>query len=221
MCPTQVPPPATRAELLERAAGIGGMTLAQLAARHGLAPPRRPGGHKGWVGRLIEISLGAVSGSQPQPDFPALGIELKTLPVDCRGRPRESTHVCVAHQDSRPQCWDTSLVRRKLACVLWVPVESAARIPFGERRVGSAFLWQPTPMEEAQLRADWEEITDAITLGEIDRISAHHGRWLQLRPKAADSRTRARCAGADGAPAETLPRGFYLRTSFTARLLAR
>lgn len=197
------------------------MTLAQLAARRGFAVPPDQQRHKGWTGTLIESALGAVSGSQPQPDFPALGVELKTLPVGRGGRPRESTYVCVAPVDGRPQSWATSLVRRKLTCVLWVPVEGAAAIPLGERRIGTAFLWRPTEAEESQLCADWAEIMEAITIGELDRISARHGKWLQLRPKAADARARTRAPGADGMPGQTLPRGFYLRSAFTARILAR
>jgi DNA mismatch repair protein MutH len=221
MSPTRppLPPPDTLAELLDRAAGIAGMTLGQVAGRHGIAPPRFPRRHKGWTGILIERALGAASASQPQPDFPHLGVELKTLPVDERGQPRESTWVCIAPLDGRPQSWDTCLVRRKLACVLWVPIEAARAIPPAERRIGTAFLWRPSPAQEAQLRADWEEITDAVTLGEVDRIGARHGTWLQLRPKAADSRSRTRGPDADGAPGAALPRGFYLRAAFTAGLL--
>ena len=40
--------------------------------------------------------LGASAGSKPEQDFAALGVELKTIPVDSLGRPLETTFVCVA-----------------------------------------------------------------------------------------------------------------------------
>lgn len=213
--------PATLAALLERAAALGGVTLGHLAGRSGVAVPRDQRRHKGWVGRVVEDALGAESGSLPRPDFPELGVEVKTLPVNARGRPRESTFVCVAPTDGRAQAWPDSPVRAKLACVLWVPVEADNAIPMADRRIGTPFLWRPTVAEESQLRGDWEEIMDMITLGRLDQISARHGRWLQLRPKAANAGALTGTFDADGRPATTLPRGFYLRAAFTAHLLAQ
>ena len=75
------------------------------------------------------------------------------------------------------------------------------------------------PGAEAALRADWEEFMDLICLGRIDEISAHFGTYLQIRPKAASARSRRWAVGAAGTPVRTLPRGFYLRTRFTAAIL--
>ena len=60
-----------------------------------------------------------------------------------------------------------------------------------------------------------------VSLGELERITAHHGTWLQIRPKAADSRARRWGVGETGEHIRTLPRGFYLRPAFTQRILAR
>lgn len=219
--PAAVLPPASIPELTIRAAELGGTTLAQLASRLAVPVPASQIRHKGWVGELLERALGAQSGSRPEPDFPDLGVELKSLPINARGRPRESTYICVAALDGRSQTWETSLVRQKLACVLWVPIEAAPTIPLAERRIGTPFLWRPAPAEELQLRRDWEEIMESVSVGQLDRISARQGRWLQLRPKAANARARTAGYTDDGSPGPTLPRGFYLRSLFTAQLLAR
>ena len=49
--------------------------------------------------------------------------------------------------------------------------------------------------------------------------SSHYGRYLQIRPKAANARALGQAYDEEGNPGMTLPRGFYLRTSFTRQIL--
>jgi DNA mismatch repair protein MutH len=212
--------PRSEAELLERARGIAGLTLGELAEGLGLAAPPDLRRMKGWVGTLIERTLGATAGSRDVPDFEAFGIELKTLPVTRAGRPCESTFVCTIDLLAVGETeWAESRVRRKLQRVLWVPVEGERDVPVGVRRVGTPFLWTPMPEDEAALRDDWEELAGLIGRGDLERITGHLGRFLQVRPKARNSRSRRRSMDAEGRAVDTLPRGFYLRTQFTARIL--
>ena len=62
---------------------------------------------------------------------------------------------------------------------------------------------------------------EMIVLGHVEKITAHHGQILQLRPKAAHSRVLTEAYGASGKPIMTLPRGFYLRTQFTSSILEK
>jgi DNA mismatch repair protein MutH len=177
---------------------------------------------KGFVGGLLERALGASAGSRALPDFPELGIELKTLPVDRAGAPVESTFVCTIPLTEIGQVeWADSRVRRKLSTVLWIPVEGERQIPVAERRIGQALLYRLTSEDEAVLRADWEELAGYIGRGHVEELTGHLGRYLQIRPKAAHSRARRVGFDADGAPFAALPRGFYLRPSFTGALLRR
>jgi len=80
-------------------------------------------------------------------------------------------------------------------------------------------LWSPSPREASDLQADWQELMDMVCMGELESISAHHGTYLQIRPKAADSRSRRWGVGETGEHVRTLPRGFYLRPSFTRNIL--
>ena len=212
--------PTTAEELLNRARALAGLPLADIAARFAIAVPPDLRRDKGWLGQLIERALGSESGSLAQPDFPQLGIELKTLPFGSDGLPTESTWVCTAHLlPGELPIWQRSLVRAKLAHVLWLPVEDRDELPLRERRIGSAFLWQPDADTEAQLQRDYEEIAEKIQLGEVESISAHHGEFLQLRPKAANASILTDAIGPDGVIVKTLPRGFYLRRNFTSRIL--
>lgn len=216
-----ITPPRDETELLDRARRLAGRTLGELASELGTVVPADLHRHKGWVGQLIERALGATAASHAAPDFEAIGVELKTLPVDSRGLPRESTYVCTVPLEAVGEDWAHSWLRRKLARVLWLPIESGKTIALSERHIGNALLWSPAPDEEALLRRDWEELTERILLGELEQISARHGEVLQIRPKAADSRALRHAIGTDGQRVLTNPRGYYLRPAFTAAILRR
>ena len=66
-----------------------------------------------------------------------------------------------------------------------------ARIPVPLRRIGSPLLWSPMPEEEVVMRRDFEELMEMVCLGEVERISAHYGTYLQIRPRPP-TRGRAR-----------------------------
>ncbi|MFV8904080.1 DNA mismatch repair endonuclease MutH [Serratia fonticola] len=215
-------PPENEQQLLARAQALAGFNLGELAARAQVSIPKDLKRDKGWVGMLLELYLGAMAGSKPEQDFPELGIELKTIPVDSAGNPLETTFVCVAPLTGNSGVtWESSHVRHKLARVLWIPVEGERQIPLAQRRVGSPLLWQPNQEETEMLRRDWEELMDLIVLGQVERITARHGEVLQLRPKAANNKALTEATGEQGQPILTLPRGFYLKKNFTRALLAR
>ncbi len=216
------PPPKDEDELLVRAQALAGFSLGELATLAGVAIPANLKRDKGWVGMLLELFLGASAGSKPEQDFPQLGIELKTIPIDEQGRPLETTFVCVAPLTGNSGVsWHTSHVRHKLARVLWIPVEGSRQLPLAGRRIGSPLLWSPSAEEEELLRRDWEELMDLIVLGQVESVTARHGEVLQLRPKAANSKALTEAIGEHGQPIMTLPRGFYLKKDFTRQLLAR
>lgn len=215
-------PPQDEKTLLARAQSLAGYSLGELATHASLAIPPDLKREKGWVGMLLEVYLGAMAGSKPEQDFADIGIELKTIPIDSAGKPLETTFVCVAPLTGNSGVtWESSHVRHKLARVLWIPVEGERQIPLAERRIGAPLIWSPSAEEEHQLRQDWEELMDLIVLGKVETITARHGEVLQLRPKGANSKALTEAVGEFGQPIMTLPRGFYLKKSFTGPLLAR
>lgn len=215
-------PPSDLTELLSRARTLAGMPLGWLADSAGWQTPENLQRAKGWTGQLIELYLGAQAGSRPEQDFPELGIELKTIPVTPEGKPLETTFVCVAPLTGLNGVqWEQSNVRNKLQSVLWIPVDGRREIKPAQRCIGMPVLWQPDAEEDALLKADWEEITEAIILGQVNQITARHGQALQLRPKAANSKALTAGIGPAGESIQTLPRGYYLKTQFTAQILTR
>jgi len=215
-------PPVSEEELLERVRAIAGRDVRWIADQLGVPVPKDLTRHKGWLGQLIELVLGADGGSEDGPDFRSLGIELKTIPVDEKAVPRQSTWVCTAALDgSIASRWEESRVAAKLACVLWVPILTRAGDVLAERRIASAYLWRADSNEAEVLRSDWEELSGLIRAGELDRLDARTGEALHLRPKAANSRELVSALDAEGEWTETNPRGFYLRRGFTTRLIQR
>lgn len=215
-------PPTSEEELIARARQLAGLSLSQVAEKYGVALPTDLRRHKGWSGQLIELALGASAASLPEPDFQQIGVELKTIPVDRQGRPMESTYVCTVpiEEEAMQQRWENCWVKQKLARVLWIPVEGNSEIPLSDRRLGNPLLWSPSAKQESQLRNDWEELMEMICMGQVQKITARFGDVLQIRPKAASSSVRGRAIGEEGQHIRTNPRGFYLRSRFTATLLA-
>ncbi|MBL1376869.1 DNA mismatch repair endonuclease MutH [Zobellella iuensis] len=214
--------PSSIDALVARAEQLAGLSLGELAQRLAIEVPPHLRRDKGWIGQLLELALGASAGSKPEQDFPELGVELKTLPIDSNGKPLETTFVCVAPLiDIAGLRWEYSNVRNKLSRVLWIPVLGERGVAPGDRIIGQPLLWEPDEEEERLLRQDWEEIMELISLGRVREVTARHGQVLQLRPKAANGRALTEAVGRQGQPIMTLPRGFYLKTGFTAALLAR
>lgn len=216
-----ISPPTTESELWQRAQVLSGKTLGQLASDLDARVPADLRRHKGWVGELVEQALGATAGSRSMPDFPQLGVELKTLPVTRGGQPLETTFVCTIDLlEVGDTEWEQSRVWRKLQRVLWVPVLALREIPLGDRTIGAPILWSPNAQEQADLRWDWEELAGVIGRGGAEDISARLGRYLQIRPKGANAQARRPGTDSEGRRVPMMPRGFYLRTQFTTRIVA-
>ncbi len=214
-------PPTTTTELRRRARDIAGLRIAHLAQRLDRTVPDDLRRHKGWIGRLLEDILGADAANASCADFSQLGIELKTIPVDRQGRPRETTFVCsVPLRNPDETSWSTSSARAKLSTVLWVPILDD-QPSIADRLVGTPHLWSPSDDDTRVLAEDWREHMDVIRRGYVDDITAGDGEALQIRPKGQSADSTTWSVGPDGESMLTNPRAFYLRTSFTAAILRR
>lgn len=215
----KISPPLTQEELLHRCYQIAGKTLGMLAQEMGQQTPSSLVYAKGWIGQLIEKTLGANAVNLDQPDFIDLGIELKTLPINAQGVPCESTYICTASIPNQDTHFEQSRVFRKMAKMLWIPVEDTQNKPIADARIGTAILWSPPTAIKNQLRQDWEEITELITLGHFENLSAHIGEYLQIRPKAANAKTFIQVIDHQGKQINIVPKGFYVRTKLTRQIV--
>ncbi|RUR12963.1 DNA mismatch repair endonuclease MutH [Legionella sp. km772] len=220
LTPQKRNPPKTEAELLERCSEIEGVSFAQLANQLGVVIPMQAYKRKGLTGHLLELALGTDAGNQAEPDFTELSVELKTLPIGLSGSPTESTYITsIPLLTIHEQTWRSSQCYNKLKRILWVPIEGDRAIPYQHRRVGQAFLWSPNAQIEAVLEADWNHLSTEISTGYLDTLDASIGDYLQVRPKAANGKSLCYGFDREGNKVQTLPRGFYLRSSFTKLIL--
>lgn len=218
--PNRPAPPDSLQQLQSRAQKLSGRSLGELASLAGMSLPERLNRHKGLIGQLLEWHLGADAGSQALPDFTALGVELKTLPLNAKGQPAESTFVSQINLlGTLGQSFEHSSVWAKLQQVLWLPIEADPALPLAERLVGTPLLWQPSLEQKQVLQQDWEELLEEISLGRVESIRAQQGQYLQIRPKGANRHSLTQAIGPSGSRIWTHPRAFYLRTGFTQAIL--
>ena len=211
--------PKTIEELTVRFNTLTGQSLGTIANTLNIPVPSTLHHAKGWIGKLIEYALGATAGSKKQLDFPNLGIELKTLPINKKHHPNESTCICTAPIQSKCLHWNNSWVYKKLRHVLWVPIENFPEKLIAERIIYTRFLWKPSIKQARILQEDWIELTELLQLGYVEQLSAKYGYYLHIRPKAANSRSLVNSINIYGEPIKTVPKGFYLRTTCTKEIL--
>ncbi len=201
---------ARRRELLARARAFAGYAVGDVDV------DARAFGGKGAVGMRLEAALG-LKPVHDDVDDPIGGVEVKTLPFRLRDDGAKVTEATFVTSASVPmlmhETWETSRVKKKLSCVLFIPIETTSQ------RIGTAFLYTPPPDDEAVLRADWEDLADLVTQGLGFAIRSQRGAVLHLRPKAKDASVTTATTTADGDDVVLRPQGFYLRARFTEGLL--
>ena len=205
--------------MLERARMLSGRTIGEVARRLWQPLPDSQRRAKGFTGQLVERALGASAGSKGEPDFVEIGVELKTLPIGENGNPKESTFVASLPLMSLTELdYEESYVASKLERVLFMPVQAFGE--FAHRLIGAPILWSPSDEERRVFQEDYDRIAGLVLDGRHDEITGHLGTYLQVRPKAASAGVQGKVMDEHGRMAWTGPRGFYLRPSFTATVLA-
>lgn len=215
------PAPLSCEELVVRAHALEGISIGELAHAIGATIPAGRSSTKGFIGQLLEKALGADPEALDLPDFPALGVELKSIPVANAFilKPIESTFlasISMAYADRAE--WETSRLRHKLASVLWVPVEGKWKGELADRLIRSPRLWRPTAAEFEALEADWMELMGAIGAGNAAQLTGRDGKYIQVRPKAANSKVRVAAPNEHSVDMQH-PLGFYMRASATRGIL--
>lgn len=181
-----------------------------------LSPVRNK--NKGHLGQAIEAALGVTLSNQSGPDFPELGIEIKTIPISEEGLPLESTYVCTAKLPFTEYDWESSSVYHKLQCVLFIPI--IIKEPFLTSVIATPRYFTLTGPIAETMAQDWRMLSHLLQTGAFSQLSAHLGEYLQIRPKALNASEKVRVIGEDGHSIAVGPKGFYLRTRCTKAILS-
>ena len=89
-----------------------------------------------------------------------------------------------------------------------------------ERLILKPRLWRASEAEVAALKADWMDLMGAIGAGNAAQLSGRDGKYIQVRPKAANSSVRV-AAPSEHSVDMQHPLGFYMRASATRGILQR
>lgn len=209
--------PKNLTELKQRCQQMAGKKISDLANELNIIMPDSLTNAKGWLGQMIESYLGASGGSRAIQDFPQLGLELKTIPVNILRKPLESTYVCTVQTNEAAIIWEQSWVYKKLANVLWIPIQEDSDLK--NRKILDPIFWKPDSEINEVLKEDWEELMEMIQLGYGLNLTAKIGTYLHIRPKAANSNVKIDYLDAEGNNRRIVPKGFYLRTNFTNEII--
>lgn len=212
-------------ELDRHAATLAGATAQELAAAVGQeaynASPKAPG--KTGVGHLVEWYFGKPPNPSDEPDIPELGIEIKSIPLEVRGRgkkdlgPKEPTSLTmIDFRKLAAEDWPASSVHRKLAHILWVPYIH----DFDDKRAHrflAPFRWRPDPEDLPQMERDYGIVREVVLAGRAETLSETLSVVLAARRKGVSDGTRKQPFSAVPAPS----RAWALKTSYTSTLLRR
>lgn len=192
------------------------MTLGQIPGARFAAIEGRRG--KGEAGAAIETYFGIPPNSVAAADFPAAGIELKSVPLVTTQsglRVKERTVISMIDYFALAQeHWASASVRKKLQ-ILFVYFEHFADRPKQEFPVRHVTSWQPTAEVEEQIRLDWTRARDKVLAGLAHELSESDGKILGPCTKSADSTVLRE------QPFSTIdakPRAFALKPTFTLAL---
>lgn len=216
----QIVIPKSTEELIIRANKLARKNIGDIANNYHINLPNKLNVKKGIIGQVLEIALGASAGNKPIPDFPNLGIELKTIPVDEKNIPLETTYICTAPIPFKESVFENSIVYKKMSKVLWFPYTVKKNDHVKNYVLSSPVLWSPNSNEYNQLKNDWEELADMLGLGQFASISSHIGKAMQLRPKAANKKQTICVLDENNELVNIVPKGFYLRKTFTQNIIA-
>jgi DNA mismatch repair endonuclease MutH len=167
----------TEDDLLERASQLKGKTITEIF--QGEINEK----NKGNIGNIIEShGFGIKNNNDARPDFEALGIELKVLPLKRLGDKsltvKERTKIClINYKKLIEEKWDSSHARHKLYRILFVFYEYDNRSPM-QSKILDNLLYKLEINEEPLIRSDWERTKKLVGDGYAHTLSESQNRVL-------------------------------------------
>lgn len=206
--------PSDRESILSYAARLRGRTLRQLCD---IDAGAMNGANKGRLGQALEMYYFKYEpNSDQEPDFPEVGLELKTNPIkrlkneDISAKERlviTMIDYCALVNEE----WETSTVRKKLDDILLVSYLHDPEADILDYEFKYAAVQAVTDEDMAVIRADWETILAKVRAGRAHELSGSDTNYLEACTKGANAQS-VRKQPFSGEPAKQ--RAFALKASY-------
>ncbi|XBC39762.1 MAG: DNA mismatch repair endonuclease MutH [Buchnera aphidicola (Chaetogeoica yunlongensis)] len=210
-------------DLLMRAKAIYRYTIKEIFIALDMTVSKNLVYNKGFIGKLLEYILGVSSKVRNKKciDFPNLEIELKSIPVSKFNIPLESTFICNAPlmDNGIEYTWKNSYIYNKVKKILWIPIYGSLKTSFFNKVIGKAFIWTMKKSQLSVLEEDWNFFMDLISVGKINKISSRDGQFLQVKKKCKNNFYVSKYIDHRGQLKKINPRAFYLKKTFTQKIL--
>lgn len=212
--------PRDRDSIVEYATLLIGRTLRDILEE--LPPEIDFMAHKGGMGTALErLYFRYEPNSNPEPDFPEAGIELKVTPLKkARGRLVAKERLVLSMIDYMTiasEEWESSSFLKKNSHILMVfYLHEVGKDP-RDYTFKLVKMWD-LPAEDLEIiRQDWQTIADKVRAGLAHEISEGDTNYLSACTKAAKGTDR-RPQPNSSEPAK--PRAYSLKSSYMTRLIA-
>ena len=192
----------TEDELMTIAESLNGRTFEDInpmaAIQISQLPPSQ---RRGMAGTFIEGVFGITTNSSPEPDFPHIGIELKTVPFKIRDDdyivPKERCVLSkINYTELLTSTFGDSHLYHKIRRVLVMPY--LHNDDFTQNRILHPFLWEADTWLD-ELTRDWNimqeiTLTDRLSEGSTTFLAScpkHGGGWNRSNPELSHPRSLA------------------------------
>ncbi len=224
--------PASPASIEARGRELVGRTfgfVCEEAIRYDAAPPdlyrkEVSKANKGQLGTLVEFyHFHRKPNSDPRPDFPEAGVELKVTPFRVVGEHRYSAkeRLVVTIVDFFrliDETFETSHFWIKARLILLVCYEYEKELSKLQYRIRFVQLFTPPEDDLPTIRSDWERIREKVRLGLAHELHCSDTVYLEACPKGAN-RNSLRPQPRSFVPA--MQRAFAFKSSYMTYVLNR
>ena len=174
-------------------------------------------GGKNALAMIARRMMGAPEGKRDIKELQKMGILLKLVRIDERGRPKEDTSFPkMDFLEVVNETWEDSTLRDQVSHIMFVVFRQVGEDVEGAKLEG-AFLWRPSDAQERTMKSEWEKFLHHIRTRTLaERPQATHTQILHIRPHARDG---ADCTPLPGG-GEWVKSSFWLNKDFVSRLIA-
>ncbi len=206
--------PSNRESILEYAYLLEGHTLRESCDTDGYSSEK---GNKGGLGQAVEYCYFKYEpNSSQEPDFPEVGLELKTTPIKRNKNKSIAAKerlvlTMINYFDVVDETWETSVCYKKMEDILLISYLYEQEKEIYDYEIEFVGIQSFSSEDLSVIEKDWKIIVDKVRRGEAHNLSSADTHYLEACPKSSNSSVRRNQPFSD-IPAK--PRAFALKSSY-------